>query len=132
MSILEAEINGHQRKLALLKEEQRVIQLTREYERKGFSDPEMQARRMVQLERQAEEKRQQRERARNIGRNRESGNRISSSTAAAGGGGRSVLIGGPMLSEAKKQTKLLGQMDTSLKRKPVIQVSGNVAAVISD
>jgi hypothetical protein len=43
-----------------------------------------------------------------------------------------VLIGGPMLSEAKKQTKLLGQMDTSLKRKPVIQVSGNVAAVISD
>ena len=51
--------------------------------------------------------------------------------AGVGGGGRSVVIGGPLVSETKKQTRLLEGIGNNTRRGPTIQVSGNVEAVIS-
>ena len=48
-----------------------------------------------------------------------------------GGGGRSVVIGGPLISETKKQTRLLEGIGANTKHTPTIQVTGNVDAVIS-
>lgn len=132
VKMLQAEISGNEKKLELLRQQQRITQLTLEYQRQGLADAEARARRMAELEQAAESAKQSRQKTQNQGLNRDSAARMSSSMAAVGGGGRSLLIGGPMLTESKKQTKLLGQMDDSLKKRPSIQVSGNVEAVIAD
>lgn len=131
--MLQAEIAGNERKLEVLRQQQRVTQLTLEYQRQGLDDAEKRARNMAKLEQAADDAKKRRQGVdANPGRSRDSSGRIASSTAAAGGGGRAILVGGPMLTEAKKQTKLLGQMDESLKKRPSIQVSGKVDAVIAD
>ena len=66
----------------------------------------------------------------NTRRGRDSGTRISSSLASVGGGGRSVLIGGSLVTETKKHTKLLEAIKVATSQKPTVQVSGNVDAVI--
>ena len=68
--------------------------------------------------------------AQDSGRGRDSGTRISSSLASVGGGGRSILIGGPLVAEGKKHTRLLEAIKVAASQKPTIQVSGNVDAVI--
>ena len=47
-----------------------------------------------------------------------------------GGGGRSILIGGPLVTETKKHTKLLEAIKEATSKTPTVQVSGNVGAVI--
>ena len=47
-----------------------------------------------------------------------------------GGGGRSILIGGPLVTETKKHTKLLEAIKVPAGKTPSVQVSGNVEAVI--
>ena len=88
---------------------------------------------MVALEKQLEdmqEKQEKREKQQQ-GRSRQSGTRITDSYASVDGGGRSVVIGGPLISETKKQTRLLEGIGANTKRTPTIQVTGNVDAVIS-
>ena len=88
---------------------------------------------MVALEKQLEEmqEKQKEKEQRQQGRSRQQGTRISDSFAGVGGGGRSVVIGGPLISETKKQTRLLEGIGNNTKRPPTVQVSGNVEAVIS-
>ena len=83
---------------------------------------------MVALEKQLEEAQ---EKQKQQGRSRQQGTRITDSMAGVGGGGRSVVIGGPLISETKKQTRLLEGIGANTKRTPTIQVTGNVDAVIS-
>ena len=88
---------------------------------------------MVALEKQLEdmqEKQEKREKQQQ-GRSRQSGTRITDSYASVGGGGRSVVIGGPLISETKKQTRLLEGIGNNTRRPPTVQVTGNVEAVIS-
>ena len=77
-----------------------------------------------------QEKQEKREKQQQ-GRNRQSSTRITDSYASVGGGGRSVVIGGPLISETKKQTRLLEGIGANTKRPPTVQVTGNVDAVIS-
>ena len=133
---LQAEIAGNEKRLAVLKQQQRITQLTAEYQRQGLEDAEARAKRMValerQLERQQEKQREQEERRQQQqGRGRPQGSRTSDSFASVGGGGRSVVIGGPLISETKKQTRLLEGIGNNTRRPPTIKVSGNVEAVIS-
>ena len=133
VKMLQAEIAGNEKKLEALKAQQRITQLTAEYQRQGLEDAEARAKRLVSLERQLE-KMQEKQKAKENqpqGRGRQSGTRITDSMAGVGGGGRSVLIGGPLVSETKKQTRLLEGIGNNTKRTPTIQVSGNVEAVIS-
>ena len=133
VKMLQAEIAGNERRLEVLKQQQRITQLTAEYQRQGLSDAEARAKRMVALEKQLEEmqEKQKEKEQRQQGRSRQQGTRISDSFAGVGGGGRSVVIGGPLISETKKQTRLLEDIGNNTKRPPTVQVSGNVEAVIS-
>ena len=136
VKMLQAEIAGNEKRLAVLKQQQRITQLTAEYQRQGLEDAEARAKRMValerQLERQQEKQREQEERRQQQqGRGRPQGSRTSDSFASVGGGGRSVVIGGPLISETKKQTRLLEGIGNNTRRPPSIKVSGNVEAVIS-
>ncbi len=133
VKMLQAEIAGNERRLEVLKQQQRITQLTAEYQRQGLSDAEARAKRMVALEKQLEEmqEKQKEKEQRQQGRSRQQGTRISDSFAGVGGGGRSVVIGGPLISETKKQTRLLEGIGNNTKRPPTVQVSGNVEAVIS-
>ena len=136
VKMLQAEIAGNEKRLAVLKQQQRITQLTAEYQRQGLEDAEARAKRMValerQLERQQEKQREQEERRQQQqGRGRPQGSRTSDSFASVGGGGRSVVIGGPLISETKKQTRLLEGIGNNTRRPPTIKVSGNVEAVIS-
>lgn len=131
--MLQAEIAGDERRLQVLKQQQRITQLTAEYQRQGLEDAEARAKRMVALERQLEEaqEKQKQQEQKQQGRSRQQGTRITDSMAGVGGGGRSVVIGGPLVSETKKQTRLLEGIGNNTRRGPTIQVSGNVEAVIS-
>ena len=136
VKMLQAEIAGNERRLEVLKQQQRITQLTAEYQRQGLSDAEARAKRMVALEKQLErmqekQKEQEEKRQQQQGRGRQQGTRITDSFAGVGGGGRSVVIGGPLISETKKQTRLLEGIGNNTKRPPTVQVSGNVEAVIS-
>ena len=136
VKMLQAEIAGNERRLEVLKQQQRITQLTAEYQRQGLSDAEARAKRMVALEKQLErmqekQKEQEEKRQQQQGRGRQQGTRITDSMAGVGGGGRSVVIGGPLISETKKQTRLLEGIGNNTKRPPTVQVSGNVEAVIS-
>ena len=130
---LQAEIAGNERRLEVLKQQQRITQLTAEYQRQGLSDAEARAKRMVALEKQLEDmqEKQKKKEQQQQGRSRQQGTRITDSFASVGGGGRSVVIGGPLISETKKQTRLLEGIGNNTKRTPTVQVSGNVEAVIS-
>lgn len=129
--ILQAEIAGNEKKLQQLKMQQRIVQLTAEYQRQGIADAEAAARRMAALELKAEAVRLKADSiAQDSGRGRDSGTRISSSLASVGGGGRSILLGGPLVTEGKKHTRLLEAIKVAASKKPTIQVSGNVDAVI--
>ena len=133
VKMLQAEIAGNEKRLEVLKQQQRITQLTAEYQRQGLEDAEARAKRMVALEKQLEdmqEKQEKREKQQQ-GRSRQSGTRITDSYASVGGGGRSVVIGGPLLTETKKQTRLLEGIGANTKRPPTVQVTGNVDAVIS-
>lgn len=91
-------------------------------------------RRLQVLEQQLEEmqeNQQKQEEQQQQGRGRQPGTRVTDSMAGGGGGGRSVVIGGPLVSEIKKQPRLLGGIGNNTRRGPTIQVSGNVEAVIS-
>ena len=131
--LLQAEIAGDERRLQVLKQQQRITQLTAEYQRQGLEDAEARAKRMVALEKQLEEmqEKQKQQEQKQQGRSRQQGTRITDSMAGVGGGGRSVVIGGPLVSETKKQTRLLEGIGNNTRRGPTIQVSGNVEAVIS-
>lgn len=131
--MLQAEIAGDERRLQVLKQQQRITQLTAEYQRQGLEDAEARAKRMVALEHQLEEmqEKQKKQEQQQQGRGRQQGTRVSDSMAGVGGGGRSVVIGGPLVSETKKQTRLLEGIGNNIRRGPTIQVSGNVEAVIS-
>ena len=133
VKMLQAEIAGDERRLQVLKQQQRITQLTAEYQRQGLEDAEARAKRMVALERQLEEaqEKQKQQEQKQQGRSRQQGTRITDSMAGVGGGGRSVVIGGPLVSETKKQTRLLEGIGNNTRRGPTIQVSGNVEAVIS-
>ncbi len=130
VKMLQAEIAGDERRLQVLKQQQRITQLTAEYQRQGLEDAEARAKRMVALEKQLEEA-QEKQEQKQQGRSRQQGTRITDSMAGVGGGGRSVVIGGPLVSETKKQTRLLEGIGNNTRRGPTIQVSGNVEAVIS-
>ena len=129
VKILRAEISGNEQKLQILKAQQRITELTLQYQREGLADAEAAAKRMVALEMQAEDRRSRHDNS-NTGRGRDSGTRISSSLASVGGGGRSVLIGGSLVTETKKHTKLLEAIRAATSKPPTVQVSGNVDAVI--
>lgn len=131
VKILQAEIAGNEKKLQQLKHQQRVAELIAEYQRQGIADAEAAAIRMADLERKAEAAKKKSEAiGKDSARGREHATRISSSLASVGGGGRSILIGGPLVTEGKKHTKLLEQIRTETAKKPTVQVSGNVEAVI--
>ncbi len=133
VKMLQAEIAGNEKRLEVLKQQQRITQLTAEYQRQGLEDAEARAKRMVALEKQLEEmqEKQEKREKQQQGRSRQSGTRITDSYASVGGGGRSVVIGGPLISETKKQTRLLEGIGANTKRPPTVQVTGNVDAVIS-
>ncbi len=111
LAVLQAEAAQDERRLALLKQEQRITQLTAEYRRQGFADAEQMARRMVQAEQDAEAVREKSRKRDEASARRIAGTWIQSSQAAVGGGGRSFLIGGDaILSESKKHTVLLREV----------------------
>ena len=119
MEMLRAQIAGDEKKLALLKQQQRVAQLTEEFRNQGLANAEAKAKKLVALEQKAAA-------AASINPT----TRISDSMASVGGG-RSVVIGGPLLSESKKHTKLLQEVGVTLKQKPTVHLSGTLKAVIS-
>lgn len=130
IKMLQAEIQGDTKRLESLKMQQRIIELTAEYQRQGLADAEACAKRMAQMEKQAEQMKELYQQVEQS-RSRASAQRYSSSTASFGGGGQSVLVGGPMVTEAKKHTKLLEQVNAGVQKTPTVKVSGNVEAVIS-
>ncbi|MFI3244034.1 MAG: hypothetical protein R3Y56_07275 [Akkermansia sp.] len=139
VAMLKAEITQNDKKIAQLKEEQRIVQLTAQYRAQGLNAAEARAKNMVKLEKQAaaaaaarEAKRSRLEKLLQQDHSRMDGAYISDSKAAVGGGGNSVLVGGPMLTESKKHSKLLTDIKTAVKTPPVITVLGNVQAVIGD
>ena len=132
VKMLQAEIAGNEKRLEVLKQQQRITQLTAEYQRQGLEDAEARAKRMVALEKQLEQmqEKQRDKEQQQQGRSRQSGSRITDSNASVGGGGRSIVIGGPLITETKKQTRLLEGIGNNTRRTPTIQVTGNVDAVI--
>lgn len=133
LAMLRAGTKEDEKRLELLKQQQCIVQLTAEYQRKGFSaaDAADKARRLVQAELSAEIAREQREARRQQTSGRMSATWIQDSRAAVGGGGSSYLLGvGPMLVESKKHTALLKEVRDAVKQSPQIKVSGNVDAVI--
>lgn len=124
IALLEAEISGNERKLAKVREEQRIVQLTEQYRSQGLTNAKAKAEQLVALERKAAEAQKVQNKL------AQQALRISDSMAQVGGGGRSVVIGGPMLSESKKHTQLLKEVGATLKQKPTFKLSGNLTAVL--
>lgn len=123
IELAKAQIAGDERKLNLLRQQQRIVELTERFRSQGLANAEAKAKRLAALEAQAAE-------AAEAVRHSQNATRISNTTASVGGGGRSVVIGGPMLSESKKHTALLREVGSTLKRKQTIQISGQIKAVI--
>lgn len=133
MALLQAEIAQDERKLEILKRQQRIVELTADYRRKGLEDAEQLARQMVEAELNAEIAREKNREKQNRGNNRMSSAWIQGSQAGVGGGGRSYLIGGgPMLTESKKHTTLLREVRDAVRKRQQVKVTGNVDAVIAD
>lgn len=133
LAMLQAERTQDERRIELLRREQKIVQLTAEYRKQGLEDAAALAQQMVEAELSAEiakERREQKERNKQ-GASRMSGTWVQDSRASVGGGGVSFLIGGPMLSESKKHTTLLREVREEIrKQKPEVKVSGNVTAVL--
>lgn len=55
VKMLQAEIAGNEKRLEILKQQQRITQLTAEYQRQGLEDAEARAKLMVALEKQLED-----------------------------------------------------------------------------
>lgn len=124
VALLKAQLAGDEKKLNLLKQQQRIVELTEQFRAHGLANAEAKAKRLVALEAKAAE-------AANAASNAaQNATRVSDSTASVGGGGRSVVIGGPMLTESKKHTALLREVGATLKQKPTVQLSGNLKAVL--
>ncbi len=139
VALLKAEITQNDKKIAQLKEEQRIVQLTAQYRAQGLQDAETKAKRVVALEKKAaaaaaaREAKSRQAQTQLLDRyTRQDGGYISDSKAVVGGGGNSVLVGGPMLTESKKHTKLLTDIKTSAKTTPIVKVMGDLTAVIAD
>ncbi len=116
-------------------------QLTAEYRKQGYYAALEMAEQLVALEAEAEAAREKREQAKREAEkkadndtqtNRSSGQFIQGSQSGVGGGGRAILIGGPMLSESKKQSSLLTEIRDKVAEPPTIEVTGNVTAVIGN
>ncbi len=117
LAVLQAEAAQDEKRLALLKQEQRITQLTAEYRRQGFADAEQMARRMVQAEQDAEEAREKARKKEAAAARRMSGTWIQTSQSAVGGGGRAYLVGGDaILSESKKHTVLLREVKDEISK----------------
>ncbi len=133
MALLQAEIAQDEKKLEILKRQQRIVELTADYRRKGLEDAEQLARQMVEAELNAEIAREKNREKQNRGNNRMSSAWIQGSQAGVGGGGRSYLIGGgPMLTESKKHTTLLREVRDAVRKRQQVKVTGNVEAVLGD
>lgn len=133
MALLQAEIAQDERKLEILKRQQRIVELTADYRRKGLEDAEQLARQMVEAELNAEIAREKNRERQNRGNNRMSSAWIQGSQAGVGGGGHSYLIGGgPMLTESKKHMTLLREVRDAVRKRQQVKVTGNVDAVIAD
>jgi len=131
LALLRAETQEDEKRLEILKQQQRVAQLAAEYRRKGFADAEAMARRMVEAELLADIARERQAAGDKQGAGRMPGSWIQDSRSAVGGGGASYLVGGgPMLTESKKHTALLKEERDAVRKAPPIKVFGNVEAVI--
>ena len=133
MALLQAEIAQDEKKLEILKRQQRIVELTADYRRKGLEDAEQLARQMVEAELNAEIAREKNREKQNRSATRMSSAWIQGSQAGVGGGGRSYLIGGgPMLTESKKHTTLLREVRDAVRKRQQVKVTGNVEAVLGD
>lgn len=133
MALLQAEIAQDERKLEILKRQQRIVELTADYRRKGLEDAEQLARQMVDAELNAEIAREKNREKQKRSATRMSATWIQGSQAGVGGGGRSYLIGGgPMLTESKKHTTLLREVRDAVRKRQQLKVTGNVEAVLGD
>lgn len=132
LALLQAEIAQDERKLELLKQQQRIVELTADYRRQGLENAVELARRMVDAELSAEIAREK-SRERQQGGTRMSASWIQGSLSGVGGGGKSYLVGGgPMLTESKKHTTLLREVRDAVRKKPEVKITGNVEAVIGE
>ncbi len=117
LAVLQAEAAQDEKRLLLLKQEQRIVQLTAEYRKQGFADAEQMARRMAQAEQEAEEAREKARKKEAAAARRMSGTWIQNSQSAVGGGGRAYLVGGDaILSESKKHTILLREVKDEISK----------------
>ena len=133
MALLQAEIAQDEKKLEILKRQQRIVELTADYRRKGLEDAEQLARQMVEAELNAEIAREKNREKQKRSATRMSAAWIQGSQAGVGGGGRSYLIGGgPMLTESKKHTTLLREVRDAVRKRQQLKVTGNVEAVLGD
>lgn len=133
MALLQAEIAQDEKKLEILKRQQRIVELTADYRRKGLEDAEQLARQMVEAELNAEIAREKNREKQKRSETRMSATWIQGSQAGVGGGGRSYLIGGgPMLTESKKHTTLLREVRDAVRKRQQLKVTGNVEAVLGD
>lgn len=133
MALLQAEIAQDEKKLEILKRQQRIVEHTADYRRKGLEDAEQLARQMVEAELNAEIAREKNREKQKRSATRMSATWIQSSQAGVGGGGRSYLIGGgPMLTESKKHTTLLREVRDAVRKRQQVKVTGNVEAVLGD
>ena len=133
MALLQAEIAQDEKKLEILKRQQRIVELTADYRRKGLEDAEQLARQMVEAELNAEIAREKHREKQKRSATRMSATWIQGSQAGVGGGGRSYLIGGgPMLTESKKHTTLLREVRDAVRKRQQVKVTGNVEAVLGD
>lgn len=133
MALLQAEIAQDEKKLEILKRQQRIVELTADYRRKGLEDAEQLARQMVEAELNAEIAREKNREKQKRSATRMSATWIQGSQAGVGGGGRSYLIGGgPMLTESKKHTTLLREVRDAVRKRQQVKVTGNVEAVLGD
>lgn len=102
VKLLQAEIAGDQKKLALLERQARVRELEAGFREKGFTDAGERARRLEKLENEAAGKRKAAG-----GTGNDSGQSIiAQSLARVGGGGRAFTIDNRVLSESQRQSGL--------------------------
>ncbi|MFR9534916.1 MAG: hypothetical protein SNG49_08765, partial [Rikenellaceae bacterium] len=141
VALLKAEITQNDTIIAQIKEEQKLVELTAQYREQGFANAAEMAANIVTLEKQAAAAAAAREAKQNKNQNNISTSQgsslndrsyISDSKAAVGGGGNAVLLSGNLLTESKKQSKLLTDIKSSVQIPPTINVTGNVEAVIAD